>query len=93
MSADKLRQEAIALISAARDRAVEYTLNARFRPAMFGDNYVPAATAEEIALQSLEGNAMARAYTAAIDAINDVYRRMHQPDEDRKPEPKMKEIY
>lgn len=93
MSADKLRQEAIALISAARDRAVEYTLNARFRPAMFGDNYVPAATAEEIALQSLEGNAMARAYTAAIDAINDVYRRMYQPDEDRKPEPKMKEIY
>ena len=93
MSADKLRQEAIALISAARDRAVEYTLNARFRPAMFGDTYVPAATAEEIALQSLEGNAMARAYTAAIDAINDVYRRMYQPDEDRKPEPKMKEIY
>ena len=93
MSAEKLRQEAIALIGEARDRAVEYTLNARFRPAMFGDNYVPAATAEEIALQSLEGNAMARAYTAAIDAINDVYRRMYQPEEDRKPEPKMKEMY
>lgn len=93
MSADRLRQEAIALIGDARDRAVEYTLNARFRPAMFGDSYVPAATAEEIALQALEGNAMARAYTAAIDVINDVYRRMYQPEDDKKPELKKKEMY
>ena len=93
MSAEKVRQEAVALISEARDRAVEYTLNARFRPAMFGDSYVPAATAEEIALQALEGNAMARAYTAAIDIVNEVYRRMYQPDEDKKPEPKKKGMY
>lgn len=93
MSAEKMRQEALALISEARDRAVEYSLNTRFRPAMFGDNYVPAATAEEIALQVLEGNAMARAYTTAIDVINDVYRRMFQPDDEKKPEPTNREIY
>lgn len=93
MSAEKMRQEAVALISEARDRAIEYSLNTRFRPAMFGDSYVPAATAEEIALQVLEGNAMARAYTASIEVINDVYRQMYQPDEDRKPEPKSKEMY
>jgi hypothetical protein len=93
MSAEKVRQEAVALISEARDRAVEYTLNARFRPAMFGDNYVPAATSEEIALQALEGNAMARAYTNAIDILNEVYRRMFQPDDDKKPEPMKKEMY
>jgi hypothetical protein len=93
MSAEKMRQEAIALISAQRDRAVEYSLNTRFRPAMFGDAYVPAATAEEIALQVLEGNAMARAYTTAIEVVNDVYKRMFQPDEEKNPEPKPKEMY
>jgi hypothetical protein len=93
MSAEKVRQEAVALISEARDRAVEYTLNARFRPAMFGDNYVPAATAEEIALQALEGNAMARAYTASIDIVNEVYRRLYQPDDKQKPEPTNKGMY
>lgn len=93
MSADKLRTEAIARISEIRDRAVEYSLNARFRPSTYGDHYIPAATAEEIALQVVEGNAMARALTSAIDVLNEVYRQMYQPDDDRKPEPTKKEIY
>ena len=46
-----------------------------------------ALTAEEIALQVLEGNALVRAYTAAIGAINEEYKRMMQPDDDKKPEP------
>lgn len=93
MSAEKMRNDAIARIGEARDRAVEYSLNARFRPSTYGDRYVPAVTAEEIALQVLEGNAMARAYTNAIEAINDVYRRMYQPDDDRRPEPTKMETY
>jgi hypothetical protein len=43
-------------------------------------------TAEEIALQVLEGNALVRAYTAAISVINEEYKRMMQPDDDKKPE-------
>jgi hypothetical protein len=43
-------------------------------------------TAEEIALQVLEGNALVRAYTAAIETINEEYKRMMQPDDDKLPE-------
>jgi len=93
MSADELRRRSVSTLSSARDAAVEYALNVRFRPSAGGDRYVPATTAEEIALQSIEGNAMARAYTFAIEAINDAYRRMHQPDDEKMPEPKRKEIY
>jgi hypothetical protein len=69
-----------------RDRATEFSLNARFKPSSYGSVYMPATTAEEIALQVLEGNALVRAYTAAIEAINEEYKKMMQPDEDRKPE-------
>lgn len=93
MSAERLRGETVARISDLRDRAVEYSLNARFRPSTYGDTYIPAATAEEIALQVIEGNALARAYTSAIETINEVYRQMFQPDDDKKPEPTRKEIY
>ena len=86
MSAEELSRRAIERISELRDRATEYTLNARFRPSSFGDTYVPAVTAEEIALQVLEGNALVRAYTAAIETITNEYKRMMQPDEERKPE-------
>jgi hypothetical protein len=48
--------------------------------------FVPAMTAEEIALQVLEGNALVRGYTAAIEAINEEYKRMMQPDEEKIPE-------
>jgi hypothetical protein len=65
----------------------------RFRPSSGGAQFTPATTVEEIALQSIEGNAMARAYANAIETINDTYRRMHQPDDDKIPEQKRKEIY
>lgn len=93
MSAEELRRQSTEHLGSYRDRAVEYSLNIRFRPSVGGDRHVPATTAEEIALQVLEGNAMARAYTHAIEVINDAYRRMHQPDDDKKPEKKRKEIY
>jgi len=93
MSAEELRRQTTEQLSATRDRAVEYSLNVRFRPSVGGDKHIPATTAEEIALQVLEGNAMARAYTNAIEVINEAYRRMHQPDDDKKPEQKRKEIY
>lgn len=86
MSAEELSRRAIDRISVLRDRAIEYSLNARFRPSSNGSVYMPATTAEEIALQALEGNALARAYTSAIEAITDEYKRMMQPDEERKPE-------
>ena len=86
MSAQELGRRAVERISELRDRATEYTLNVRFRPSSFGDRNVPATTAEEIALQVLEGNALVRAYTAAIDAINEEYKRMMQPDDDKVPE-------
>ncbi len=86
MSAEELGRRAVERISELRDRATEYSLNARFRPSSFGDRHVPAVTAEEIALQVLEGNALVRAYTAAIEAINEEYKRMMQPDDDRVPE-------
>ena len=86
MSAEELRNRTAQRIAELRDRAVEYSLNARFRPSSGGPAYMPATTAEEIALQVLEGNALARAYTAAMDAINDEYKRMMQPDDEKRPE-------
>jgi hypothetical protein len=86
MSAEELGRRAVERIGELRDRATEYSLNARFRPSTFGDRYIPAMTAEEIALQVLEGNALVRAYTAAISVINEEYKRMMQPDDDKKPE-------
>lgn len=50
--------------------------------------HVPASSAEEIALQVLEGNALVRGYTAAIEAITDEYKRMMQPDDEKLPEQK-----
>lgn len=86
MSAEQLRNRAVQRVAELRDRATEYSLNARFRPASFGERHVPAVTAEEIALQVLEGNALVRAYTAAIEAINEEYKRMMQPDDEKIPE-------
>lgn len=86
MSAEELSRRAIERISELRDRATEYTLNARFRPSSHGDPYIPAVTAEEIALQVLEGNALVRAYTAAIETITNEYKRMMQPDDQKVPE-------
>jgi hypothetical protein len=93
MSAEELRRQTVDQLSTARDRAVEYSLNARFRPSVGGDRYIPATTAEEIALQALEGNALARAYTNAIEVINEAYRRMNQPDDDKVPEKRKMETY
>jgi len=93
MSAEELRNRTAQRIADLRDRAIEYSLNARFRPSSYGSVYMPATTAEEIALQVLEGNALARAYTAAIDAINEEYKRMMQPDDDKKPEPERRSAY
>ena len=50
-------------------------------------------TAEEIALQVLEGNAMTRAYTLALEIVNESYRQMFQPDDDKIPEQKRKDMY
>jgi hypothetical protein len=88
MSAEELRRRATDRISELRDRAIEYTLNARFRPSIGGDKHVPATTAEEIALQVLEGNALVRGYTAAIEALTEEYKRMMQPDDHKVPEQK-----
>jgi hypothetical protein len=93
MSAEELGRRAVERIGELRDRATEYSLNARFRPSTFGDRYIPAMTAEEIALQVLEGNALVRAYTAAISVINEEYKRMMQPDDDKKPEQTRGSIY
>ncbi len=86
MSAEELRNRSVQRVAELRDRATEYSLNARFRPSSFGERHIPAVTAEEIALQVLEGNALVRAYTAAIEAINEEYKRMMQPDDDKVPE-------
>ena len=94
MSAEELRRRSIESISDQRDRAAQYTLNARFTPAAYGtDGRVPATTAEEIALQVIEGNALVRAYTDAIAIVNEIFRKMHQPDDDKKPEQKKMETY
>ena len=94
MSAEEIRRRSVELISEQRDRAAQYTLNARFTPAAYGnDGRVPATTAEEIALQVIEGNALVRAYTESIAAINEVYRKMHQLDDDKIPEPQKKENF
>lgn len=86
MSAEELRNRSVQRISELRDRATEYSLNARFRPSTYGDNFIPAVSAEEIALQVLEGNALVRGYTAAIEALNEEYKRMMQPDDEKVPE-------
>ena len=93
MSAEELRRRVVDKLGSERESAVTYALNVRFRPSSGGDKFTPATTAEEIALQCIEGNAMARAYANAIETINETYRRMHQPDDDKIPEQKRKEIY
>lgn len=94
MSAEELRRRTVESISDQRDRAAQYTLNARFTPAAYGaDGRIPATTAEEIALQVIEGNALVRAYTDAIAIVNEIFRKMHQPDDDKKPEQKKMETY
>ncbi len=94
MSAEELRKRIVDKLGEARDTAASYSLNARFRPSSFGDkNFIPAVTAEEIALQVLEGNAMTRAYTLALEIVNESYRQMFQPDDDKIPEQKRKDMY
>ena len=93
MSAEELRNRVASKLGEARDTAASYSLNARFRPSTYGEHYVPAVTAEEIALQVLEGNAMTRAYTLALEIVNESYRQMFQPDDDKVPEQKKKEMY
>jgi len=93
MSADELRRRALKSLEAARDQSVAYTLNTRFRPSTMGSVYVPAISAEEIALQVVEGNALTRAYTYAIDALNEAYRSMYESEEKRKPEQERRETY
>ena len=94
MSAEELRRRSVDQISEQRDRAAQYTLNARFTPAAYGsDGRIPATSAEEIALQVIEGNALVRGYTDAINVINEIFRKMHQPDDDKKPEQKRMETY
>lgn len=93
MSADELRRRAVGKLEAARDQSVQYSLNARFRPATMGPDYVPASSPEEIALQVVEGNALTRAYTYAIDALNEAYRSMYESEEKKKPEQSRKETY
>lgn len=93
MSAEELRHRTAQRIAELRDRATEFSLNARFKPSASGNVYMPATTAEEIALQVVEGNALVRAYTAAIEAINEEYRNMMQPDDERKPEQERRDTY
>jgi hypothetical protein len=94
MSAEELRHRALEEINQARDFAVNRTINTTFRPASMGDRSIPASTAEEIAFQTIEGNAMARAYTHAIEAINNAYRKMFETEGDKQPDrPIQKEIY
>jgi len=93
MSADELRRRALKTLEEARDQSVAYTLNTRFRPSTMGQTYVPAMTAEEIAFQVTEGNALTRAYTYAIEAINEAYRTMYESEERKKPEQEKMETY
>jgi hypothetical protein len=94
MSAEEIRRKSVELISEQRDRAAQYSLNARFTPSAYAsDGRISATTAEEIALQVIEGNALVRGYTDAIAVINEVYRKMHQPDDDKKPEQEKKENF
>lgn len=93
MSAEELSRRAVERISELRDGAAEYSLNARFTPSSYGDRHVPASTAEEIALRVVEGNALVRAYSGAIQAITDEYKRMMQPDDDKKPEQEKRSHY
>lgn len=93
MSADELRRRVLRTLEAARDQSVQYTLNVRFRPSTMGSTFVPAMSAEEIAFQTVEGNALTRAYTYAIEAVNEAYRSMYEVEEKRKPEQEKKETY
>lgn len=94
MSAEEMRRRVVHVLTEACDHMVNYTLSARFRPSTYGDKYIPAVSAEEIAMQAIEGNAAARAYKHAIDLINETYRLMTQPDDGvRKPEQEKGDFY
>jgi hypothetical protein len=94
MSADELRRRAVEVISETRDAAMQVAVNLRYRPMyQTGDGFMPAMTAEEIAFSAIEANAQVRALTIAINAINEVYRRMHQPDDEKIQQPKRVDLY
>lgn len=94
MSADELRRRSVEVISETRDAVMQATVDLRYRPPMQDAGiYFPGSSAEEIALRLLEANAQVRSLTIAINAINEVYRRMHQPDDDKIQQPKRMDLY
>jgi hypothetical protein len=94
MSADELRRRVVGRLTDQRDRLVEAATNVRFRPSSgSGPNHCPASTAEEIALYTVEIQAAIRSMNVAIDEVQDTYRRMIQPDDDKKPEQVKRNMY
>lgn len=93
MSAEELRRRAVEALSTERDEYASRALNIRFRQSTMGQVFCPAITAEEIAMMTLENASVVRSLTHAISVINESYRLMFQPDDEKVPEQKRKETY
>ena len=94
MSAAELTRRVVAVLTDQRNRLVEAATNVRFRPASgSGASYSPASTAEEIALSTVEIQAAIRSLNVAIYEVQDAYRRMIQPDDDKRPETVARGMY
>ena len=84
---DSLRDTALKRISDARDKWHERTVNIRYTPGGSdgkGGQTQPT-TAESIALQVLESNAAVRAFTLAMQYIDESYRQLTEPKKEADP--------
>lgn len=81
MSAGTLRDRVRSKFGEKIDGCIQIMMAQQFRPASVGHDgeVLPANTLDEIAVKTIECNAMARAYKYAIDVLDEEYKRLVDP--------------
>lgn len=81
MTMDLLRERARIKLAEKIDGCLSIMMNQQFRPAAVtrDGEVMPANTLDEIAVKTLECNAMARAYKFAISVLDEEYKRIVDP--------------
>ena len=80
---DKYRSQAHGALNLLKERALEdLQAGVGFRRSVFGQQYIPAVTCEEIAMTAIEKAARIRAFDEAIEALNEAYKRLFEKDDD-----------
>lgn len=81
MTMDLLRERARVKLAERIDTCLSIMMNQQFRPAAVtrDGEVMPANTLDEIAVKTLECNAMARAYKWAISMLDEEFKRIVDP--------------